>query len=62
MCFLASYIPIQGQIIDMFLKEKGEGGNPAPVKAPKRVVREYDPEHNTFAFIITGGDAFFFCH
>ena len=33
------------------------GDNPAPVKAPKRVVRKYDPEYIKFGFIMAGSDA-----
>lgn len=27
------------------------------VKAPKHVVRKYDPDHNEFGFIMAGSDA-----
>ena len=33
------------------------GDNPAPVKAPKRVVSKYKSEYITFGFIMAGSDA-----
>ena len=31
--------------------------NPVPVKAPKCVVRKYDPEYIKYGFIMAGSDA-----
>lgn len=42
---------------NFFKRESDVGDNCAPVKAPKCVVRKYNPEYIKVGFIMEGGDA-----